>query len=286
MIHALDSMRNLVEKVRRAICFKLPVAQYEDDLDAMCALLDDGDILNAAEAALAPDLEPATCLVDTSEQLPFTPFLWQQNKQVHLPVERFNLQEGDYGSTITLALDNGTKRPAVLFERKSIQDLYSTLYSSSDDALGEVRANEARFREELLRMREVVKAGGRAYIVVEGEGADLVEYIIERKRRVDPTGAVHHIEAMAFDYEIPIRWNSMWKRWKDDRGRWQHEYHHRHARYRAEWFVGYLLSRAHLQATSKTEAKKAAKRGLVLPWACDITKAVKKAADAIREELQ
>lgn len=281
MIHALDHMRNLCEKVRRALCFDLSIEQYKDDLDAMCALLED-NVIDAAEVALAPEYDPATVLVDTSEQRPFAPFLWQKHKRVYLPAERFNLQEGDYGSTITLALSNGTQRPAVLFERKSIADLCGTLYGSSTDALGEVRQNEARFREELLRMREVVKAGGRAYIVVEGEGADLVEYIVERERKVDPTGAVHHIEAMAFDYEIPIRWCSMWKRWKQGE-QWQHEYHPRHARHRAEWFVGYILSRAHTQATNATEAKKAAKRGLALAWAYDAAKAVKDAADAIRK---
>ena len=52
-----------------------------------------------------------------------------------------------------------------------------------------------------------------------------------------------------------------------------------------EWFVGYVLSRAHTQATSAAEAKKAAKRGLSLPWAFDPAKAVKQAADAIREGL-
>lgn len=254
--------RELLESVYASlVCGVLPPRNDAEDL----ANLSD-ELFDCAEVALAPDYDASPVLVDTSEQRPFTPFLWQKHERVYLPVERFNLQEGDYGSTISLALPNGTQRPAILFERKSIPDLYGTLYGSSADALGEVRPNEARFREELLRMREVVKAGGRAYIVVEGEGADLVEYIVEKRRAVDPTGAVHHIEAMAFDYEIPIRWCSMWKRWKTHEG-WQHEYHPRHARSRAEWFVGYILSRAHAQATSAVEAKKSRKRGLSLPWA-------------------
>lgn len=242
MIHALDSMRNLVEKVRRALCFKLPIEQYADDLDVMCAQLED-TILDAAEAALAPDLEPATALVDTSEQRPFAPFLWQKGKRIYLPTEHFNMHEGDYTA---LGIE-----PYVCIERKSIADLYGSLFGTSCDALGESAPNQERLRAEFLRMQKYA----RRYFVVEGTSRDLVEYIRRAERRVDPVGAIQLVESMAFDYDVPVRWCSN--------------------REGAEWFVGYVLSRAHTQATSKAEAKKAAKRGLVLPWAMKVVEALK-----------
>ena len=251
MIHAIDNMRSLCEKVRRALCFDLSIEQYKDDLDAMCALLDDGDILNAAEAALAPEYDPPTVLVDTREQRPFAPFLWQKNARVFLPLQRFMLEEGDYSA---LGLE-----PFVRIERKSIADLYGSLFGTSTDALGESAPNQVRLRAEFQRLQKYP----RAYFVVEGTSRDLVEYIRRAERRVDPVAAIQLVESMGFDYGIPVRWCTN--------------------RESAEWFVGYILSRAHTQATSATEAKKAAKRGLSLPWAYDISKAVKAAADAIRK---
>jgi hypothetical protein len=249
MIHALDRMRNLVEKVRRALCFKLPIERYEDDLDAMCALLDDGDILNAAEAALAPDLEPATVLVDTREQRPFAPFLWQQGKRVYLPAERFMLTEGDYSA---LGLES-----FVRIERKSIGDLYGSLFGTSCDALGESAPNQTRLRDEFLRLQKYP----RRYFVVEGSRRDLCDHILLRKRRVNPMSAVQLVQSMGLDYGIDVQWFT-----GSDKMTPREE---------AEWFVGYILSRAHTQATSKAEAKKAAKRGLVLPWAMKVVEVLK-----------
>lgn len=256
MIHALDSMRNLVEKVRRALCFKLPIAQYEDDLDAMCALLEDG-ILDAAEAALAPDLEPATILVDTREQRPFAPFLWQKGKRVYLPLERFMLAEGDY-SALGLA-------SFIRIERKSIADLYGSLFGTSCDALGESAPNQERLRAELIRLQQY----DRRYFVIEGSRRDLIDHIIKCQRCVHPMAAVRLVTTLGFDYNIDVQWFAGSAKMTP--------------REEAEWFVGDILSRGHAQATDPTEAKKAAKRGLSLPWAYDINKAVKAAADAIRE---
>lgn len=234
MIHALDSMWSLCKHVRRALCFKHPIEQYADQLDAMCALLED-TILDAAEAVLAPDLEPATVLVDTREQLPFRPFLWQKGARQYLPTERFMLEEGDYSA---LGLE-----PWIRIERKSIADLYGSLFGTSCDAMGESAPNQKRLRDELKRMKDYA----RRYFVIEGTARDLVEYIRRTGRRVDPVAAIQLMESMAFDYNVPIRWCTN--------------------RESAEWFVGYVLSRGHTQATSRAEAKKAAKRGLALPWA-------------------
>ncbi len=265
MIHALDNMRSLCEKVRRALCFDLSIEQYKDDLDAMCALLED-NVIDAAEAALAPEHDPPTVLVDTREQRPFAPFLWQKGKRVPLPLERFCLEEGDYTSPLL--------REHVRIERKSIADLYGSLFGTSCDSMGESAPNQARLRAEFLRLRYYP----RAYFVIEGPARDLVEYIRRSERRVDAVAAVQLVESMGVDYgpeeqPCPITGKRIYGvqlRWCTNRES-------------AEWFVGYVLSRAHAQATSATEAKKAAKRGLALAWAYDAAKAVKDAADAIRK---
>ncbi len=222
-----------------------------DDVFGICDALDQGGILDAAEAALAPEYDPPTVLVDTREQRPFAPFLWQKGKRVYLPVERHLLSEGDYSA---VGLET-----FVRIERKSIGDLYGSIFGNSCDALGESAPNQERLRKEFLRMQ----AYPRRYFVIEGHQRDLVEYIRRAERRVDPVAAIQLVESMGFDYDVPVRWCTN--------------------RESAEWFVGYVLSRAHAQATSPQEAKKAVKRGLVLPWAYDISKAVKAAADAIRE---
>jgi ERCC4-type nuclease len=251
MIHVIARMRDLCENVRRSICFNRSIDPYKDDIDAMCALLDDGDILNTIEAVLAPEHEPPTILVDTREQRPFAPFLWQKGKRIYLPVERFMLSEGDYSA---MGLQT-----FIRIERKSVGDLYGSLFGTSCDAMGESAPNQARLRAEFLRLQKYP----RRYFVIEGHQRDLVEYIRRSERRVDASAAIQLVESMGFDYDVPVRWCTN--------------------RESAEWFVGYVLSRAHTQATGAAEAKKAAKRGLSLPWAYDIEKAVKRAADAIRE---
>ncbi len=250
MNRALDSMRNLVENVRRAICFGNPIERYRDDIDAMCALLEEGSILNAAESALADDYDPPPVIIDTREQRPFSPFLWQKGSRQYLPPERLCLSEGDYSSPALL--------PFVRIERKSIPDLYGSLFGTSCDALGESAPNQERLRAEFLRLA----AYPRAYFVIEGDASDLVEYIHNAQRRVDPVAAVQLVESLGFDYGVQIRWNSSHQR--DAHGQlWTNA---KFARERAEWFVGYILARGHAQATNKTEAKKAIKRGLSLPW--------------------
>ena len=216
------------------------------DLDELLWCLLDGGILAAAASALGEDIGPAPLLVDTREQDPFGPYLWRNGKREPLEASIATMREGDY--TTPAAAEHAR------IERKSIADLYSTLFGGTTNALGEGASNQDRFRAELARLG----AYARKYIVVEGDASDLVKYIIEHKRRVSPAVAVQMIESLSLDYGVPIRWCSSWLQ-----GRWSP----RHARDRAEWFVGYVLSRIHAQATDLKEAKKAAKRGLKLPWA-------------------
>ena len=191
--------------------------------------------LDAAEVALAPDYDVPSVVVDTREQRPFAPFIWQKSKREYLTPERMCLEEGDYSAPLLLDF--------IRIERKSIPDLYGSLFGTSVDALGESAPNQERLRAEFLRLSKYP----RAYFVIEGMPSDLAHYIESRERRVQPGAAYQLVESMGFDYGVPVRWNRN--------------------REAAEWFVGYILSRAYTQATNATEAKKARKRGLRLPWA-------------------
>lgn len=259
--------RHLIDSLRRAV-FRGDTMQQTvaDDIVELDIALDQFGILDAAEAALAPEYDPPTVLVDTREQRPFAPFLWQKGKRIPLPLERFCLEEGDYTSPLL--------RDYVRIERKSIQDLYGSLFGTSCDSMGESAPNQERLRKEFIRLRYYP----RAYFVIEGPARDLVEYIRRSERRIDAVAAVQLVESMGLDYgpeeqPCPITGKRIYGvqlRWCTNRES-------------AEWFVGYILSRAHAQATNATEAKKAAKRGLALQWAYDAAKAVKDAADAIRK---
>ncbi len=220
----------------------------EDALEAFRDLL--APIIDCAEVALAPDYDVPPVVVDTREQRPFAPFIWQKGKREYLPAERLCLEEGDYSSPLLLEY--------VRIERKSIPDLYGSLFGTSVDALGESAPNQQRLRAEFDRL----KYYPRAYFVIEGMPRDLYEYIVKSNRRVDPTAAIQLVESMGLDYgpeEEPCPKTG--KRIYGVQLRWNRN------REAAEWFVGYILSRAHTQATNATEAKKSRKRGLALPWA-------------------
>lgn len=212
---------------------RIAAALAPDDVVEFDTLSD--QLFDAAELALGNDYEPPPVVVDTREQRPFAPFLWQRGERVYLAPERMCLEEGDYTTPSLL--------PYVRIERKSIPDLYGSLFGTGvSDSTGEALPNQERLRREFLRLG----AYPRVYFVIEGMPRDLVDYIISRKRRVDPAGAVQLVESMGFDYGINVQW--------------------RRDREAAEWFVGYILARGHAQATEKAEAKKSRKRGLALPW--------------------
>lgn len=200
------------------------------------------------------DLAPAPVLIDTREQRPFAPHLWIKGQRVLLDASRANLNEGDY--TTPAAASH------VCIERKSIEDLYGTLFGSGIDAMGESAPNQERFREELLRLR---KYAYRA-LVVEGNEDDLVEYIERNRRRVTPQNAIQTLWSLAINYQIPVVTFSNYYKGRYEPGI---------AREKAEWFTGYVLSYIHNQATSIKEARKARARGLDLPWLAQETEAAR-----------
>lgn len=262
----IDHARHLIESLRRAVFRGDTMPQsIADDIIELDVALDEHGILDAAEAALAPVLDAPTVLVDTREQRPFAPFLWQKGTRVYLPPERCTLHEGDY--TTPAAKD------WIRIERKSVPDLYGSLFGTSCDAMGESAPNLKRLRDEFIRLSDYQ----RAYFVIEGMPRDLYDYIVASGRRVDPVAAIQLVESLGFDYGPH----------EDKDGNWKPgvQLQWRKGREAAEWFVGYVLSRAHAQATNAAEAKKATKRGLLLPWLYKVENAVKAAADAIRKEM-
>lgn len=242
VVPELDRAWALVESLRRDACLfsdRMP-GQLAANIEALGAILDAGGVLDAATLVLDDELDAPLVQVDTREQDPFRPYLWQKGvggkySDVLLDPERVALTEGDY--TTPAAASH------VRVERKSLADLYGTLFGGGVDALGESASNQDRFRRELLRL----SAYARPLLVIEGTRRAFCEHIIARRWRVHPAAAVQLVESLAFDYAVPVAWCE--------------------SRREAEWLVGYLLARAHAQATKKTEARKAARRGLALPWA-------------------
>lgn len=245
----IDRAWTLVESLRRdAFLFgdRMP-GQLAAHIEALGAMLDEGGILDAATLVLDDDLDAPPVQVDTREQDPFRPYLWQKGPngkygKVFLEAERVALAEGDYTSPAVAA--------HVRIERKSIPDLYGSLYGGKvSESSGEMLTNQERLRREFARLG----AYARRYLVIEGYGSDLAEYIIAQRRMVNPVAAIQLVESLGFDYGVEVRWCGATRKMT--------------AREHAEWFVGYILARAHAQATKRAEARKAARRGLVLPWA-------------------
>jgi hypothetical protein len=186
-------------------------------------------------------------IVDTREQDPLEP--WRKrdaNGPIPLATVTATLATGDYSV-------EGLEQ-WVAVERKSIPDLYGTLFGrSGETSSGEARENQERFRRELERLRGILWAGGRALVLVEGCSHDLDAYIAAEQRGVSALNAHSLIVSLFGDYGVPFVWAG---------GRSRTE-----ARLRAGHMLGTLLDRMAAQATDAKEAKKAAGRGLVLPWA-------------------
>lgn len=189
-------------------------------------------------------------IIDTREQLPLIPVRHVQGKLVEIPHVFGTLHTGDYSI-------EGMERLWAL-QRKSIGDLWGTMYGSSDLADGTKRYNQDRTREEFDRMQEYKRAGGRVRWIVEATWSDLRRYAEKRyalwmqggckgRQPASYYDAKHAVLAIDADYDVPIQFLEN--------------------RTEAAETIGYWFDRVIGQATNKTEAKKARKRGLTLPWA-------------------
>lgn len=187
---------------------------------------------------------PHPIVIDTREQRPLEP--WRASRKgepcprIYLPTVRATLAAGDYS---VQGLEH-----LVAIERKSIPDLWGTLYGSATDALGEGRAHQDRFRAELERLQ----GHARRWWLIEGYPDLLDEYAIDiRRSRVAPASAHALIASIACDYNIPVLWSG---------GSGEE------ARVRAGHLVGVILGRIADQHVDKKAAAKVRARGLDLPW--------------------
>ncbi len=78
---------------------------------------------------------------------------------VEAPVRRATLATGDYSLP--------GLEPVVMIERKAPMDLIGTLIAGTRDSCGEALSNQARFRDELGRMRDAPPGSLRAVVVEE-----------------------------------------------------------------------------------------------------------------------
>jgi ERCC4-type nuclease len=187
-------------------------------------------------------------VVDTREQTPLVP--WRRARKGDdpalvtsgaycLPTVRAALKAGDYSV-------EGLEH-VVAVERKSIADLYGTLYGSATNAAGERAPHLDRFRAEL----ESLLGHERRWWLIEGNPSDLDAYMVMNGRRVAPQDAHSLIASIACDYDIPTIWLGP---------------EGPEARARCGQFLGVVLGRIIEQANDEKAAKKVLERGLSLPW--------------------
>jgi ERCC4-type nuclease len=182
---------------------------------------------------MAADLP--TVIIDTREQDPLEPFLLRGGQRVYLPTERRKLDVGDY------ALAGGESY--LMIERKSVPDLYGTLFGSGRTAAGESSPNLERFRAELLRAQDIP----RRYVLIEGGWPDLEMMMVTEGRRMTPPQVNALVTSLALDYDISFVWATT-------------------GRLEAAWWLGFVLQRVHEQMTDVRAAAKAHARELKLPW--------------------
>jgi ERCC4-type nuclease len=189
-------------------------------------------------------MTPPPIVIDTREQRPLEPWRaarkGEPGPRVCLPTTRAALAAGDYS---VQGLEH-----IVAIERKSIPDLWGTLYGSAKDSLGEARTHQDRFRAELERLQ----GHARRWWLVEGYPDLLDEYAATvRHTRVALTSVHALIASIACDYGIPVLWSG---------GSGEE------ARVRAGHLVGVILGRIAEQHVDVKAAAKVRGRGLSLPW--------------------
>jgi len=149
-------------------------------------------------------MSKATIYVDTREQKPY--------KFRGCIVEHRTLKTGDY------SVKSGLGKNGIVLERKSLNDLFSTLTNTS---------NRKRFEDELSRMNDY----GFKAIVIEGGVADVLhghkrsaangrlvlKYLLELclKHKVTPLfcGCRIHAELVVFDLLTKYHENDPARRW-------------------------------------------------------------------------
>ncbi len=175
------------------------------------------------------------CIVDTREQQPLEPWVLVKGVRTLLPTERRKLHVGDYAP-------DGLEAFCAI-ERKSLADLYGTLFGTGvSESSGEAMPNQDRFRAELLRGLAIP----RLYLLVESSWVGFERYLRDNRRRVTPATALGLITSLDVLYGVRVIW-------AEDRSR-------------AAWFVGFVLTYLHEQATDIKAADKARLRGVDLPW--------------------
>lgn len=222
-----------------SLCRELAVAMRdgsarEQERSLLVSLLLEGGVLDAAEAAMAPELEPAPLLVDTREQRPRAPFIRVKGQRVNLDGTRIGLDVGDYSVP-------GLER-FVAFEWKDPSDLYGTLIGQRKNALGEGESQGERLRREYQRGRELE----RFPLVTPILRGDMVRWIQRHHPRADPFAVIAKGETMLWDMNRPLVWCN--------------------GQTEAEWYIGLHAARMHAQHTDPREAKKARARGLDMAW--------------------
>lgn len=175
-------------------------------------------------------------VIDTREQLPLAPFVIEKGEHVDLVTVRRKLDFGDY------ALEGYEN--VICIERKSVQDLYGTLFGATTSVTGEAARNQDRFRNELIR----AQVAARRYVIVEGSWGDLEMWMFETGRRKTIPEVDALITSISLRYDVHFVWCEIGRREK------------------AAWFVGTVLSWVYCDATDPKTAKKQRDRGLDLPW--------------------
>lgn len=149
-------------------------------------------------------------VVDTREQRPLSP--WRapkkgdaadcvvvgadQRPRFVIPVVREKLDVGDYSI-------KGLET-AVFVERKSIADLYGSLFGSGQLVSGERRGNAARLEEEFERASAPTYK--RRVVLVEGTQDDLEAYMFARGSKVAPRAAFSMCARLAARFALTWVW--------------------------------------------------------------------------------
>ncbi len=175
-------------------------------------------------------------VIDTREQDPLEPYILAKGERTYLETVRRKLDFGDY------ALEG--YESVICIERKSVADLYGTLFGAGTNAAGEAAPNQERFRAEMLRAKDCA----RRYVLVEGSWGDLEMWMYSAGRRKTIVEVNALVTSISLRYNVDFVWCEIGRREE------------------AAYFVGTVLSWVYYDAIDPKVAKKQRDRGLELPW--------------------